>query len=142
MIKFSLATTKAEREESKEFLGITMVPREGESMLYGMRAMLSRKSTPGNPIVQIISNLGGKREFFNVEINKVDPQNASRIEIFALCSYADKHNGGSIFGVFHSFKMHEKVTKADDFSNTDKDTVWEEFKLEKLNWMELCEEVL
>ncbi|MBQ9989518.1 MAG: hypothetical protein IJP31_01035 [Lachnospiraceae bacterium] len=142
MINFSLATTKADRDESKEFLAITMVPKEGDSVLYGMRAMLSRKSTPGNPIVQVISNLGGKREFFNVEVNKVDPANASRIEIFALCSYADKHNGGSIFGNFHSFKMHEKLVRKTDFTDLDEAAVWEEFKLEKLNWMELCEEVL
>lgn len=83
--EFSGAVTKNEEGESTgEFLGLTMLPEEGKSIVYGMRAMLSDKSTPDRPIVQIISNLDGKKEVFDVDISKVNPENASRIEMFAL----------------------------------------------------------
>ena len=38
-----------------------MVPEEGEEMTYGMTAILLPESTPGKPIVQIISDLRGNR---------------------------------------------------------------------------------
>lgn len=98
------AVTIAESEEEGEFLGITMVPEEGESVTYGMRAMLSAKSTPANPIVQVISNLGGKKEVYNVDINKVNPENATQLEMFALLSYADK-KGLTDGGTFGSYKQ-------------------------------------
>ena len=40
------AVTIAETEDEGEFLGLTMVPEEGQSVTYGMLAMLSEKSTP------------------------------------------------------------------------------------------------
>ena len=73
------AVSIAETEDGGEFLGLTMVPEEGQSVTYGMRAMLSEKSTPDNPIVQVVSNLGGKKVIYNVEVNKVNPNNAREI---------------------------------------------------------------
>lgn len=102
------AVTKAESEVKGEMLGITMVPEPGQSMVYGMRAMLPEDSTPDKPIVQIISNLGGKREVYNVDVSKVDPQNASQLEMFALLSYSDKMgiSDGGTFGSFHQAKVY------------------------------------
>lgn len=102
------AVTIAEKEDEGEFLGLTMVPEEGQSVTYGMRAMLSEKSTPDNPIVQVVSNLGGEKKIYNVEVNKVDPDNATQLEMFALLSYTDKKgitDGGS-FGSFHQLKVY------------------------------------
>lgn len=100
--------TIAEREEEGEFLGLTMIPEKGQSVTYGMRAMLPENSTPANPIVQVVSNLGGEKKIYNVEINKVDPNNATQLEMFALLSYMDKKgitDGGS-FGSFHQLKVY------------------------------------
>lgn len=102
------AVTIAEREEEGEFLGLTMIPEEGQSVTYGMRAMLPENSTPANPIVQVVSNLGGEKKIYNVEINKVDPGNATQLEMFALLSYMDKKgitDGGSL-GSFHQLKVY------------------------------------
>ncbi len=84
------AVSIAETEDEGEILGLTMVPEEGQSVTYGMRAMISDKSTPDNPIVQVVSNLGGKKVIYNVEVNKVNPNNATQLEMFALLSYTDK----------------------------------------------------
>ena len=81
------AVTEAASEDEGIFLGLTMIPEEGSSVVYGMRAMLSEESTPDKPIVQIISNLDGKKEVYNIDISQVDPQNATRMDMFALCSY-------------------------------------------------------
>lgn len=143
---FSPAVTKADEKGEGEFLGLTMLPEEGETTVYGMNASLLEESTPDNPIVQIISNLDGKTEIYKIEINKVDPENASRMEIFALCSYADKcgMGTGSTFGSFHTFKMYEETAKQNGYMkqvNIDI-PVWDQFRNEKLNWVEISEKVL
>lgn len=102
------AVTKAEGEVKGEMLGLTMVPEPGQSMVYGMRAILPEDSTPDKPVVQIVSNLGGNREVYNVDISKIDPQNASQLEMFALLSYSDKMgiSDGGTFGSFHQAKIY------------------------------------
>lgn len=104
------AVSIAETEDTGAFLGLTMIPEEGQSMTYGMRAVLSDKSTPDHPIVQVVSNLGGKKTIYNVDVNMVDPNNATQLEMFALLSYADKTgsaNGGT-FGLYQQLKVYGK----------------------------------
>ena len=102
------AVSIAETEDGGEFLGLTMVPEEGQSVTYGMRAMLSEKSTPDNPIVQVVSNLGGKKVIYNVEVNKVNPNNATQLEMFALLSYTDKMGitEGGTFGSHQQLEVY------------------------------------
>ena len=102
------AVSIAEAEDDGEFLGLTMVPEEGQSVTYGMRAMLSEKSTPDNPIVQVVSNLGGKKVIYNVEVNKVTPNNATQLEMFALLSYTDKMGitDGGTFGSHQQLEVY------------------------------------
>ena len=145
--EFSNAITKCEKEEGAgEFLGLTMLPEEGKSVTYGMRAMLSDKSTLDRPIVQVITNKDGKTEVFEVDISKVDPSNASRMEMFALCCYEDKYGSGtgSTFGSFHTFRMYEETAIGNGCMKHTEDgiPVWEQFRNEKVNWVKICESVL
>lgn len=141
----SSAVTKSE-EEQGEFLGLTMLPEEGKLQVYGMRAMLSDKSTPNKPIVQIVSNLDGKKEVFDIDISNVDPENASRMEMFALCSYADKYGSGtgSTFGSFQTFKIYEETAKQNGYINQVDESVsaWDQFRNEKVDWIKINEDVL
>lgn len=102
------AVSISETEDGGEFLGLTMVPEEGQSVTYGMRAMLSEKSTPDNPIVQVVSILGGKKVIYNVEVNKVNPNNATQLEMFALLSYTDKMGitDGGTFGSHQQLEVY------------------------------------
>ncbi len=81
-----------------------MVPEEGQLIVYGMAAKLLDCSTTNKPIVQISSNLGGKQEYYNVDISKINPENASQIEMFALCCYADEMGLSSNPGTFGSYQ--------------------------------------
>lgn len=110
----------ADSEDGEEFLGLTMVPEEGQKVTYGMRAMLSSKSTPDNPIVQVVSNLGGKKQIYNVQINKVNPENATQLEMFALLSYSDKMGlteGGS-FGSHQQLETYAKNAELHGYCNS------------------------
>lgn len=145
--EFSCAVNKSEEGELEgEFLGLTMLPEKGKSMVYGMRAVLSPKATSDKPIVQIISNLDGKKEVYDVDISKVNPENATRMEMFALCCYADKYGTGtgSTFGSFHTFKIYEETARLNDCIKQVEENVsaWEQFRNEKDNWIKISESVL
>ncbi|MBE5933803.1 MAG: hypothetical protein E7263_10350 [Lachnospiraceae bacterium] len=104
----SSSVTISDIEDSGEFLGLTMVPDEGQKITYGVRALLSDSSTSDNPIVQVVSNLGGKKTIYNVEVNKVNPNNATQLEMFALLSYTDKLGitDGGTFGSHQQLEVY------------------------------------
>ena len=53
-------------------------------------ASYASNSTVGNPVIEIrMQRTNGKEELYMVSPRNVDPTNASQIEIFALCAYAD-----------------------------------------------------
>lgn len=81
---FGNAVTKAEKEEKGKFLNLAVVAGEG-GMGYGLIAMLSESSTPDNPIIQIISGVGGKREVYNIDITLQGNRRQNIYNIWERC---------------------------------------------------------
>lgn len=125
-------------------LGFTMVPEEGKQVVYGMSARLSEKSTKDNPIVQIRSNLNGENKVYSVEINKINPQHASQMEMFALCSYADYMGDGtgSTFGSYHTLRMMQDTAQTSGVTPTVSDGVSavDNFMNAKKDWVQICKQ--
>lgn len=123
-------------------LGFTMVPEEGKQVVYGMSARLSEKSTKDNPVVQIRSNLNGENKVYSVEIRKINPQHASQMEMFALCSYADYagEGTGSTFGSYHTLRMMQDTTETSGVTPTvrDGESAVDNFMNAKRNWVSIC----
>ncbi len=70
--------------------------------------MSSDKSTPAT-MVQVVSNLDGKKEVLDVDISKVHLGNALEIEMFVLCCYEDKCGRGTgKLGELHSESLPGK----------------------------------
>ena len=80
----------------------------GKSQSLGMTASYLPESTPDNPMIQVgITYPGGVKETYDVAINKIDPSNATELEMFALCNYNDalgKKEVASTFGSWHVLK--------------------------------------
>lgn len=136
------AVSIAETEDDGEFLGLTMVPEEGQSVTYGMRAMLSDKSTPDNPIVQVISNLGGKKVIYNVEVNKVNSNNATQLEMFALLSYTDKMGitDGGTFGSHQQLEVYGGNASSIGYCNSLSGA--DVFLNERFDWTSIMEKMI
>lgn len=136
------AVSMAEYEDEGEFLGITMVPEDGQSVIYGMRAMLSNKSTSANPIVQVISNLEGKQEIYNVDIRKVNPKNATQLEMFALLSYTDKMGltDGGTFGSHQQLQLYAENASHNGYCGSIAGGVV--FCNGKFNWSSILEKIM
>ena len=66
-------------------------------------ANYAANSTVGNPVIEIRMQRGnGKEELYIVSPRNVDPKNASQLEMFALCAYADSQGilGSSTSGTY------------------------------------------
>lgn len=104
----SSAAELTEDSNDSEVIGLTMIPYGNTNMSYGMRAQYAKESTTNNPVVQVTSNYGGKVVSYNVNVNEVNPANASQLEMFALLSYADDQGmtNASTFGSYQQLKVY------------------------------------
>lgn len=139
--RFSSAVTKGELADKEgEFLGLTMI------LGGGMTALLSKNSTPDKPIVHVVIDMGESLEAYDVDISKVNPANASRLEIFALCGYADKIGCGTgdTFGSYNTFKMYELTAEVNGCMGQVDVSIptLEQFKNEKVDWLTITKSVL
>ena len=134
-----------EAEAGGTFLGFTMVPEEGQFVVYCMSASLSPQSTKDNPIIQICSNLNGEDKVYTVDVNKVNPAHASEMEMFALCSYADyiDEGTGSTFGTYHTLRMLQADAEASGITPTVSDgmSAYDNFMNVKKDWVNMCNQV-
>lgn len=96
------AAKLTEERSSRPVLSMTMIP-DGGDITYGMTAKYAEHSTDADLVIQVSSNYGGKTVIYNVNINEVNPQNASQLEMFALCAYSDD-KGISQRGTFGSYQ--------------------------------------
>lgn len=131
----SSAAELTKDNNDSEIIGLTMIPYGNTNMSYGMRAQYAKESTTSNPVVQVTSNYGGKVVSYNVNVNEVNPANASQLEMFALLSYADDQGmtNSSTFGSYQQLKVYannaslngycEDLTGYDTFLSKDFDWV-------------------
>lgn len=68
-------------------------------------ASYASSSTVGNPVIEIrMQRKNGQEELYMVSPRNVDPANASQIEMFALCAYADSQGIAGNSADSHSYR--------------------------------------
>lgn len=122
------------QQQKVKVLGITMMADSKSNMAYGLRAQYATTATEEEPIIEIVSNYGGERTTYEVQVRQVNPRNATMLEMFALCSYADEKmvTEGSAFGSFRELKNYVSVAGNQKLGH--KTQTYEEFLQEKQNW--------
>lgn len=144
----SLSTTaaKTNKEDNGKILGLTMIKDPNANVFWGMKAKYAEESTSQNPIIQVESNYGGKKSIYKISINDINPNNASRMEMFALCSYADDQGKGdnSKFGTYQTLKTFENMSIHNGYfgKGVKEADTFEQFRDIKLNWKNACEKTL
>lgn len=133
----SSATQMAEDEgeNSGKVIGLTMIPYGDTDVRYGMKAQYAAESTPDHPVIQVTSNYGGKQAVYKVDVNEVDPRNASQLEMFALLSYSDDQgisDGGS-FGSYQRMKNYADNAQMNGYWEGNED--WDSFANAKHDWI-------
>ena len=122
--------------EDKQVLGIGFLKSPNSKVHYGMRAEYAEDFSADNPIIKVIVQTGGgETEEYNINIDKIDTKNATEMEMFALCSYADANGmgtGGS-FGSWQTLNYYRDNANHNGYfemSNT-----INRFKTLKQDWM-------
>lgn len=135
----SSAAEKSDSNASGDVLGLTMIPYS-DIMSYGMSAFYSDQSTEQDPVIRVSSNYGGERRYYDVHVKKVEPGNASQLEMFALSCYLDDKGitDGGTFGSFSRMKAYAGNAayngKAIDLQNPDNVSA-------KLDWISMLKEM-
>jgi hypothetical protein len=121
---------KDDGKSDKKRIGFATVKGETKGKLYIMTAHYGEKFTVDNPIITV--KLKGKE--YDIDISKVDPENATDLEMFALCSYEDATKGRSgSFGRWTALKYQkENAIDNGEFKETNS---MEEFKELRQNWL-------
>lgn len=66
--------------------------RTGEN--YELKAVYDERFTSDSPLIKVTADrAGGKKQEYMVNIDEIDVNAASDIEMFALCNYIDAHEG-------------------------------------------------
>lgn len=142
----SAASKQVEKQEDGNVLGISMIKEPGANVFWGMKAKYASCSTSNNPIIYVETNYGGKTVSYNINVNEIDPSNASRLEMFALCSYADDIGIGdnSTFGTFSTLRTYEDMANHNGYINSDTGSLsaLDLFQNEKLNWIDMSKQVM
>lgn len=141
-----VASNKVEKQEDGDVLGLTMIKEPGTDCFWGMKAKYAECSTKDNPVIYVETNYGGEAVSYNVNINEVDPNSASQLEMFALCSYADDVGIGdnSTFGTYSTLRSYEEMANHNgylDFQIEELST-FKQFKNVKLNWVNMNKKVM
>lgn len=91
-----------------KILGIGFLNAPGK-FSYGMRAEYAKHSSADSPVIKVtIQRGGGLEEVHYVEMNHIDPRNATEIEMFALCCYADdtRKGTGGTYGTWQTLNYY------------------------------------
>ncbi len=133
----SSAAQMTEDKNDSRVIGLAMIPYGNMGVSYGMKAQYAPESTKDNPVIQVTSNYGGEWVSYKVNVNEVEPHNASQLEMFALLSYSDDQglsDGGS-FGSYHKMKVYAENAKINGYWEGNED--WESFVSAKYDWTAL-----
>lgn len=75
-----------------KLLGSAVFADSGTNTKCEWKATYDDNFTQDTPLIKVTSDrIGGKQQEYVVNIDKIDVNNASDIEMFALCSYIDAH---------------------------------------------------
>jgi len=141
----STTSEKVEKQTAGETIGFGTIIEPNSNVGWCMKAKYAEKSTPENPVVYVETNYGGETVAYNINVNDVDPGNASRLEIFALASYADDQRigCGSTFGTYNTLNNFETMAIHNGYFGkyVESASTWEQFTNEKLNWEDACRQL-
>lgn len=128
LLNYDEGATK-QLSERTEPLGIGFVLTKN-NMGYGMSAALVVDPNSDETTIRVTLAMGGgASKIYEVNINDVDPRNATAIEMFAYCQYRDAcGKGNSTFGSWNALK-----TMIDPAGGLEFDSL-EDAASKKMNW--------
>ena len=140
---FEKITSAAEVSTSKpgeKVLGLATIPYS-KTMFYCMNATYADSSTEEDPVIRVSVAYGKASGAYDVHVKRVNPANASQLEMFALCSYTDDQGltERGTFGSYHRMKVYARNAWDNGYGGIDFDDP--EQVLQKANWTDLLKKI-
>ena len=127
---------ETENKENK-VLGMGFLHDKNNPISYGMTAKYAEDYSEDNPVIKVnVTKPNGKEEYL-ININEVNPRNASEIEMFALCSYADAKGigTGGTFGSWQTLNYYRDNASHNGYFELSNGT--DSFQNVKQDWMKM-----
>lgn len=127
---------------AKDVLGIGFLDVPGTNMKYGMKAEYAEDYSPDNPVIKVtVQTLQGVEEHL-INIKEINPKNASELEMFALCNYADAagQGTGGTFGSWQTLKYYSDNAVHNGYLKISGTT--DLFKTRKQDWASMVEAMI
>lgn len=102
----------------RRFLGVTAYApgKINEQTVVAYEAL---ESTPEDPIVQLTFTVDGEKKTYNVYVNKVNPEDATDMEMFAYLSYYETEGRrlDEAIGNWEAYQMAKIASDLDDYGD-------------------------
>lgn len=129
-------------DKETNVLGIGFLDVPGTNMKYGMKVEYAEEYSADNPVIKVtVQTLQGAEEHL-INVKEINPKNASEIEMFALCNYADAtgQGTGGTFGSWQTLKYYsDNAVHNGYFERSDTMNL---FKTRKQDWASMVESMI
>lgn len=126
-------------DKEPNVLGIGFLDVPGTNMKYGMKAEYAEDYSADNPVIKVtVQTLQGAEEHL-INVKEINPKNASEIEMFALCNYADAtgQGTGGTFGSWQTLKYYSDNAAYNGYF--ERSNTMDLFKTRKQDWASMVE---
>ena len=123
-------------------IGIGSLVVAGDDTWHGITASYADDYSETNPLIKVRVETPHGVEEHHINVKEVDPRNATEIEMFALCSYADAtgQGTGSASGSWQTLMYHISYAGHNDYSGMPNSL--EECNTVRRNWVETVSSVV
>lgn len=138
---FEVSESKISNKEPT-VLGIGFLDVPGTNMEYGMKAEHAEDYSADNPVIKVtVQTMQGAEEHF-INVKEINPKNASEIEMFALCNYADAtgQGTGGTFGSWQTLKYYSDNAVHNGYF--ERSNTMDLFKTLKQDWTSMAESMI
>lgn len=107
-----------------------------------MSARMDKSSTSEDPVVLVQVGSGENRKDYRINVNEVDPENATELEMFALLNYIDAQNGKAMApdGAWQTYNsLRNRLEETEAVDNTTGEDNYDTFRV---NWLELIQKAM
>ena len=104
-----------------------------------MRAEYAENDSEDHPVIKVTVQKPNGKEEYHINIHDIDPQNATEIEMFALCNYVDAKGVGTggTFGSWHTLNYYRDNAAHNGYFELTNGT--DSFNSAKQDWMEMVQ---
>ncbi len=130
-----------ETPQTDKVLGIGFLDSPSENISYGMSAKYAESSSADSPVIKVTITKIGSKEVHYVNINDINVANATEIEMFALCCYADDigQGTGDKFGSWQTLNYYRRnASDNGDFTLSNSYNLGMSLRQ---NWIKMVEEM-